>query len=53
MARTHRVSFKAEKKVSVPVAVGFETKQGQKVSFPAHKTVKKPVRVSFRAKDRS
>ena len=52
MAKTHKVSFKAKKKVSVPVKVGFETKSGNDVSFSAHKTVKKKVPVSFRAKNK-
>ena len=50
LATTRRISFKAKKKVSVPVKVGFKTKAGNKVSFRAHKTVKKRVPVSFRAK---
>ena len=49
MAKTHKVSFKANKKVSVPVKVGFKTKTGP-VKFKAHKTVKKRVRVSFKAR---
>jgi hypothetical protein len=52
MAKTHRVSFTAKKKVSEPVKVKFKTKEGDKVSFGAHKTVKKPARVSFRAKNK-
>jgi hypothetical protein len=52
MAKTHKVSFKAKKDVSVPVKVGFETKSGSDVSFSAHKTVKKKVPVSFRAKNK-
>lgn len=51
MARTHRVSFTARKKASVPAKVKFKTKTGQKVSFAAHRTVKKPTRVTFRAKN--
>ena len=51
MVKKHEVSFKAKKKVSVPVKVGFKTSDGKKITFPAHKTVKKPVRVRFRAKD--
>jgi hypothetical protein len=50
MAKTHKVSFTAKKKVSAPVKVDFQTKTGA-VKFKAHKTVKKPVRVSFRAKN--
>jgi hypothetical protein len=50
MTKTHKVSFQAHKKVSVPVKVSFASKGG-KVSFPAHKTVKKSVKVAFRAKD--
>ena len=51
MAKKHRVSFVAEKKVSVPKKVQFETKSGDPVAFAAHKTVKKPVRVRFMATD--
>lgn len=51
MGKTHIVSFKAHKPVSVPVRVGFKTSEGKKVSFPAHKTVEKKVTVKFRAKD--
>lgn len=50
MAKTHKVSFKAKRNVSVPVKVNFTSKSG-KISFPAHKTVKKKVTVSFRARD--
>ena len=52
MAKTHPVSFKASKKVAMPVKVGFKTKTGSKVSFRAHKTIKKRVRVSFQAKNK-
>lgn len=52
MAKTHKVSFKANKKVSAPVKVDFETKSGKEVKFPAHKTVQKKVPVSFRAKNK-
>jgi len=52
MTKKHTVSFKAKRKVSVPVKVDFETKSGNEVSFPAHKTVKKKVPVSFRAKNK-
>ena len=51
MATTHKVSFKANKKVSVPVKVDFQTKSGE-VAFAAHKVVKKKVPVSFRAKNK-
>ena len=50
MAKKHLVSFIAEKKVSVPTKVSFQTESGSKVAFKAHKTVKKPVRVSFKPK---
>ena len=50
MNKKHTVSFKASKKVSVPVKVGFETKSGAEVSFSAHKNVKKKVPVRFQAK---
>ena len=49
-SKTRHVRFKAKKKVSVPVKVGFKTGEGKKVAFKAHKTVKKKVPVSFRAK---
>jgi hypothetical protein len=52
MTKKHTVSFKAKRKVSVPVKVDFETKSGNEVSFPAHKTVKKKVPVSFRGKNK-
>jgi len=52
MSSKHTVSFKASKKVSVPVKVGFETKSGDEVSFSAHKTVKKKKLVRFRAKNK-
>lgn len=51
MAKTHKVSFKANKKVSVPVKVDFETRGGKEIKFAAHKDVKKRVPVSFRAKN--
>ena len=51
MVKKHTVKFEANKKVSVPVKVGFKTGDGKKVSFPAHKTVKREVTVKFRAKD--
>ncbi len=50
MSKKHRVSFVAEKKISVPVDVAFKTKGGEKVAFAGHKKVTKPVRVTFRAK---
>lgn len=46
------VSFKATKKVSVPVEVKFKTKSGEQVSFGATKKVTKPVTVQFRAEDK-
>jgi hypothetical protein len=49
-SKTRQVRFKAKKKVSVPVKVGFKTGDGKKVAFKARKTVKKKVPVSFRAK---
>lgn len=52
LATTHRVSFKAKKKVSKPVEVGFTTKAGRKVSFPARKSVTKSVPIQFRAKNK-
>lgn len=51
MVKEHRVSFIAEKKVSKPIKVDFQTKSGE-VKFKAHKTVKAPVRVSFKAKNK-
>ncbi|MBV9992772.1 MAG: hypothetical protein JOZ72_15940 [Alphaproteobacteria bacterium] len=52
LATTHRVSFKARKKVKVPAKVDFTTKDGRTVRFKARKTVKKRVPVSFRAKNK-
>lgn len=51
LATTHRVEFKAKKKVSKPVAVRFKTKDGKKVAFPAHKSTTENVPVRFRAKN--
>jgi hypothetical protein len=51
LATTHRVEFKAKKKVSKPVAVGFKTKDGKKVAFRAKKSVTETVPVKFRAKN--
>ena len=52
MARKHKVSFVAEKKVKEPVTVDFVTKTGKDVAFDAHKKVKGPVKVTFYAKNK-
>ena len=48
----HHVKFKAEKKVSEPVRVKFERKDGTEANFPAHKKVKEKVEVDFMAKNK-
>jgi hypothetical protein len=48
---THRVEFKAKKKVSKPVAVDFKTKSGKEIAFRAKKSVTEKVPVKFRAKN--
>jgi hypothetical protein len=47
--KRHHVRFKAEKKISKPVRVEFEKKDGSKVEFPAHKKVTKKVKIDFMA----
>ena len=48
--RKKRVSFWATRKVSKPVRVSFETRDGDVVSFRAVRKVSRPVGVSFYAK---
>ncbi len=52
MTKRHHVRFKAEKPVSKPVQVKFQTGEGTKVNFPAHKKVKEKVDVEFMAKNK-
>jgi len=47
--KRHHVKFKADKKVPVPVRVGFQRQDGTNVEFPAHKKVTKKVKVDFMA----
>jgi hypothetical protein len=48
----HHVKFVAKAKVSEPVKVTFERKDGTKVTFPAHKKVTEKVLVNFMAKNK-
>ena len=50
--KKHHVNFEADKKVSVPVNVDFQRKDGTNVDFPAHKEVTKKVEVDFMAKNK-
>jgi len=49
MSKREKVSFKATEKISKPVIVKFNTKEGP-VSFKATKKISKPVIVKFYAK---
>jgi hypothetical protein len=49
--RSH-VKFEANKKVSEPVRVSFERKDGTTVTFPAHQKVTEKVIVDFMAKNK-
>jgi hypothetical protein len=50
--KRHHVNFEAEKKVSEPVEVHIQRKDGTDVTFPAHKKVAKKVEVDFMAKNK-
>lgn len=50
--KRHHVNFQAKKKVSEPVDVDFQRKDGTNVSFPAHKKVTKEVDIDFMAKNK-
>ncbi len=50
--KKHHVNFEADKKVSVPVNVDFQRKDGTNVDFPAHKKVIKKVEIDFMAKNK-
>lgn len=50
--KRHHVKFEANVKVSEPVRVSFERKDGTKVTFPAHQKVTEKVLVDFMAKNK-
>jgi hypothetical protein len=50
--KRHHVKFVAEKTVTEPTKVKFETKSGDRVDFVARKPIREEVEVSFMARNK-